>query len=426
MSVPPGNAGAAPPAPPAGRRPAGAPAPGRAAPLRVLAVSSLYPPHHLGGYELVHRGVDERLRAGGADVRVLVTNHVEQDALRCRLPDDPGVHRELRWYWRDHAFPRLSPPRTLGLERHNHRVLRRHLEEHRPDVVVFWAMGGMSLSLIGAVRRAGIPAVFVVHDRWPIYGPVFDRFARGIRPLAKARGPVARALGSDRPRGPEGPVLLNSLRLADELVRTRSIPPGWTVLAPGVALPDAPAPERPWGGRLLCLGRLDGRKGLDVAVDALRLLPDATTLTVVGGGDEAVAADLRRRADAAGVGGRLTIRSAVDRDALPALFAMHDALLFPVRWSEPFGLVPLEAMAHGRPVVSTAVGGQAEYLRNGENALVVPVDDPGALAAAVGRLAEDDGLRARLRAGGLETAAGLDERAFQAGVEAAIRRAVRT
>ncbi|CAB4959730.1 unannotated protein [freshwater metagenome] len=389
--------------------------------MRVLSISSLYPPHHLGGYELVHHGVDERLRASGADVRVLVTDHVEPGAVG--RPDDPGVHRELRWYWRDHAFPRLRPRAVLALERHNHRVLRRHLAEHRPDVVVFWAMGGMSLSLVGAVRRAGIPAVFVVHDRWPIYGPVFDRFARLTRPLRRAAGPVARRLGTDRPRGPEGTVLLNSLRLADELVRTRSIPPGWRVLAPGVPLPDAPAPERPWAGRLLCLGRLDERKGVDVVVDALALLPVETRLTVVGGGDPSVAAALRARADAAGVGGRLELRAAVDRTALPALFAEHDALVFPVRWSEPFGLVPLEAMSHGRPVVSTAVGGQAEYLEDGGNALVVPVDDPGAVAAAVRRLAGDPDLRARLRDGGLRTAAGLDETRFQEGVETAIRRA---
>ncbi|MEV4419762.1 glycosyltransferase [Patulibacter sp. NPDC049589] len=393
------------------------------APLRVLAISSLYPPHHLGGYELVHRGVDELLRAEGAAVRVLATDHREPAATDRGLADDPDVHRELRWYWDDHEFPRLGAREVLALERHNHRLLRRHLAEHRPDVVVFWAMGGMSLSLVGAVRSAGVPAVFVVHDRWPIYGPVFDRFARLVRPLRRAGGPIARALGSDRPRGPEGPVLLNSLRLADELVRTQSIPPGWDVVAPGVPLPDAPAPERPWGGRLLCLGRLDHRKGVDVVVDALRRLPHDVTLTVVGGGDEAVADDLRRRADRLGVGDRLALRGAVDRSALPALFAAHDALVFPVRWSEPFGLVPVEAMSFGVPVVSTAIGGQAEYLRDGENALVVPVDDPGAVADAVTRLSGDAALRSRLRAGGLATAAGLDERTFQAEVRRVILRA---
>jgi glycosyltransferase involved in cell wall biosynthesis len=136
-----------------------------------------------------------------------------------------------------------------------------------------------------------------------------------------------------------------------------------------------------------------------------------------------VADALRTRADAAGVGDRLELRPAVDRDAQPRLFAEHDALVFPVRWSEPFGLVPLEAMSFGRPVVSTAVGGQAEYLQDDENALIVPVDDPGAVATAVRRLAADPGLRARLRAGGLRTAAGLDEAGFQEDVERAIRRA---
>ncbi|WP_320671685.1 glycosyltransferase [Patulibacter defluvii] len=386
---------------------------------RALAISNLYPPHHLGGYELVHHGADRWLHDRGWAVRTLVTDHREPAA---GADDHPyPVQRALRWYWRDHGFPRLGPRRVVALERHNHRVLRAALAAHRPDVVLFWAMGGMSLSLVGAVRRAGIPAVFVVHDRWPIYGPVVDRFARALRPLPKLRGPLARALGSDRPRGAEGHVLLNSLQLADELVRTRSIPPGWRVAAPGVALPDAPRPPRPWRGRLLCLGRLDPRKGVDVAVAALAQLPPETRLTVAGGGDDQVAAALREQATRLGLGDRVELRGAVPHDQLPQLLDEHDALLFPVRWSEPFGLVPLEAMAHGRPVVATAIGGQSEYLRDGENALVVPPDDPRAIAAAVRALAADEPLRARLVADGRTTAAGLDERQFRATVERTAR-----
>jgi glycosyltransferase involved in cell wall biosynthesis len=413
------------PAPDPGAVPDGA-GPGDLAGLRVLAISSLYPPHHLGGYEAVHRGVDEELIRRGADVRVLVSDHLEQDALERRLPDPPGVHRELRSYWRDHAFPRMGPFRVLAQERHNHRVLRRHLQEHRPDVVVFWAMGGMSLSLVGAVRHAGIPEVHVVHDRWPIYGPQFDRFARGIRPLGPARGALARSLGSDRPRRPGGTVLLNSLRLADELVRTRSIPVGWRVISPGVQVPPELPPAPAWRGRLLCLGRLDPRKGPDVAVDALVALGPAFRLTIAGGGDAAVSRALRERADEAGVGPRLTLAGRIERDDVPALMAHHDALLFPVRWSEPFGLVPLEAMAHGLPVVATALGGQDEYLRDGENALVVPVDDPGAVAAAVRRLHGEPGLRERLRAGGRATAEEHDDVRVRARMADAIAGAATT
>ncbi len=91
-------------------------------------------------------------------------------------------------------------------------------------------------------------------------------------------------------------------------------------------------------------------------------------------------------------------------------------MLFPVTWPEPFGLVPLEAMACGRPVVATATGGAAEYLRDGENCLIVPVDDPQSLAAAVQRLAADEALRAGLVAGGHATAARLTQDAWVAAV----------
>jgi glycogen synthase len=94
----------------------------------------------------------------------------------------------------------------------------------------------------------------------------------------------------------------------------------------------------------------------------------------------------------------------VPREELPARYAAADAVLFPVRWREPWGVVPLEAMGVGRPVVATGRGGSGEYLRDGENALLFDAEDPAALAARVERLASDEMLRARLRAGGLETA----------------------
>src|SRR5258705_7342263 len=95
------------------------------------AATTPSPPHHLGGYELVWRSAVRSLRAQGHAVRVLTTD--------LRLPsrsepEDDDVHRELRWWWRDHAFPDFSPAARVAVERHNGRVLARHLEELRPDV----------------------------------------------------------------------------------------------------------------------------------------------------------------------------------------------------------------------------------------------------------------------------------------------------
>jgi glycogen synthase len=88
-----------------------------------------------------------------------------------------------------------------------------------------------------------------------------------------------------------------------------------------------------------------------------------------------------------------------------------------VLWEEPWGLVPLEAMAVGRPVVATGSGGSAEYMRHEQNCLIFkPRDDPAALADAVRRVAGDAALRRRLRENGFETARRHTEDAFNQAV----------
>ena len=73
------------------------------------------------------------------------------------------------------------------------------------------------------------------------------------------------------------------------------------------------------------------------------------------------------------------------------------ALVVPSAWEEPLGLVALEAMACGVPVVATAVGGIPEVVEHGRNGLLVAPEDPDALAGAIRRVLDDDALRGRLR-----------------------------
>src|SRR5205807_5019445 len=134
-------------------------------PVRVLAVGNMYPPHHFGGYELVWRSAVEHLRSRGHEVHVLTTGHREKVGLdEAADVAEADISRALRWYWRDHRFPRIGLRARIELERENWRTLERHLAEHRPDVVAWWAMGGMSLSLIERVRLRGIAAVAFVND----------------------------------------------------------------------------------------------------------------------------------------------------------------------------------------------------------------------------------------------------------------------
>jgi glycogen synthase len=375
--------------------------------LRVLTVSVLYPPHHLGGYELICDGVTRAARSRGHEVRILTSDF---RAAAVGVPDELPVERVLRSYLdatAEHAA-RLTPVQRLRLERANAAVMERTLRDFAPDVVNWWGMGGMSLSLIERVRRRSVASVLVIQDDWLSYGFQSDgwtRMTRRVLPLAPVLEP---ALGIPIRYRLEraGRFLFNSEHSLRAAATAGIAPVDCAVVTSGVhARYLSQAPSEPWRWRLLHVGRLDPAKGIDLAVAALADLPPETTLTIAGAGGKAYAQSLSRQADALGAGERVRLLGPVEPAALPALYATADAVLFPIRWEEPWGLVPLEAMGVGRPVVAVARGGARTYLRDGENSLLIGSEDPHALATAVRRLAADGELRERLRAGGARTAA---------------------
>jgi len=391
-----------------------------ARPLRVLSVGNLYPPHYAGGYELMWRTWVEHARAAGHVVRVLCSD----ERTGATGADDPDVHRELRRYWRASGSPKLSLRERLALERSNAAVVRRHLGELAPDVVAWWGMGGMALSSIEQVRRAGVPAVAFVMDDWLTYQPPGDAWLR----LFARRPRLGRAV--DRLTGI--PTRVDWARAAtyvfvSETLRRQGPRLPRTAVEPSGVADDFldPRPSRPWAWRLLSVGRIDPRKGVGTAIEALAELPEAT-LTVAGTGPAALLAELRALAEQLGVAERVTFAGAVARADLPALYERHDAVVFPVVWEEPWGLVPLEAMALGRPVTASGRGGSGEYLRDGENCLLHDPGDAASLAATVRRLAEDEALRGRLLTGGLETARRYTESRFNRAATEIVERVSRS
>src|SRR3954471_5864080 len=142
--------------------------------MRVLTVGSMYPPHDLGGgYEITWRSWVGWQRARGDQVRVLTTDF-RAPGVVAEEPE-PDVRRELRWYWRDHGFPRMSRRARRELEAWNAALLDEEVEAFRPDAIAWWAMGGMSLALIPQAAARGVPAVGVVGDYWMDYGPASAR-----------------------------------------------------------------------------------------------------------------------------------------------------------------------------------------------------------------------------------------------------------
>jgi glycosyltransferase involved in cell wall biosynthesis len=151
------------------------------------------------------------------------------------------------------------------------------------------------------------------------------------------------------------------------------------------------------------------RKGIDDAIRVTAQLPETELL--IAGGPEAGTFDddpevqrLRGLAADLGVAERVRLLGSVDHQRLAPLIRSADAVLC-LPWYEPFGIVPLEAMACGVPVVASAVGGLLDTVVPGLTGLHVRARDPDHAAAAVRRLLADPATRRRMSRRGVERVA---------------------
>jgi glycogen synthase len=352
---------------------------------------------------------------------VLTTDTLVEDV----EPAIDDANRSLRWHLSDGRFESLGPAQRAALTRHNLRTLAEHLTSFAPDVVGWWSMGGLSLTMLEVVRRKGISAAAFVHDEWLDYGRRVDPWLKTFTGRRRGRLAGPAELVSRMPTRVEFASAAH-YAFVSEYTRSHALGLGLGLKSTSVAHSGIhtdfldPAPPRAWGWRLLYVGRIDPRKGIDTAIASLAHLPDESQLVIAGSWDRTEEARLLDLAETLGVAHRVDFRGKLDRDALLRAYASTDVTVFPVRWNEPWGLVPLEAMGRARPVVATGRGGSSEYLRDGENCLLFEADDERSLARAVTSLAESDELRERLRRAGRETAAKHTEPRFNREVEAVL------
>ena len=180
--------------------------------------------------------------------------------------------------------------------------------------------------------------------------------------------------------------------------------------------PDRDGRAREAPARLLTVGRAVAKKGIDTVLDALALLPGdmAWTWTHVGGG--ALTADLKARAAGLGLSERITWRGALAQEDVLALYRASDVFVLPCRVAEDGdrdGLpnVLMEAQSQGLVCLSTPVSAIPELIADSVTGILVPPDDPAALAEALRRLIADPALRHRLgKAGAARVRADFDHR----------------
>ncbi|MFJ9916230.1 glycosyltransferase [Actinacidiphila glaucinigra] len=279
------------------------------------------------------------------------------------------------------------------------RHLSRSWRLRPPDIVHshFWMSG---MACLQAAGQLGLPLVHTYHA----LGTVKRRHqgAADTSPASRVAWETEVGIGCDRLIATcrDEVIELASMGIAEQ--RVSVVPCGvdtdrFTPLGPA-------APRGPQRHRLLQVGRMVPRKGAAVSIAALQRLP-GTELVVVGGPpreclhEDPEVRRLRELALSAGVAERVRFTGGVSGEQVALLMRGADLVVCPADY-EPFGIVPLEAMGCGRPVVATTVGGHLDTVTDPGTGRLVPPRSPTALALAVGGLLADPAARAACGAAG--------------------------
>lgn len=277
------------------------------------------------------------------------------------------------------------------------RGLYRRLGSDRPEILHVHTYGTNQAAVARRYhRRTGVPYVLTAHYHpiWSIHGGRVRHLIRGFydrRLAAPIVGDAAR--------------IIVQTREEERLLRSNGIPlPPLEIIPPGYS-PATPPPDpgafarafRVDGPFVLFVGRLASNKGLAALVDAFADLHrwDAHAFLVLVGADGGEQGAIERRVRELGLAERVRLTGFVADESLLAA-AFREARLFalPSQY-EAFGLVLLESLAQGTPVIASRVGGIPEFVEDGKAGRLIPPEDSVSLAAAFRELWDDAATRQR-------------------------------
>jgi glycosyltransferase involved in cell wall biosynthesis len=362
--------------------------------VQIAQLSTRYPPGP-GGVERHVAEISRRLVARGHGVTVL-TSDLYQEFPWKRLGAD--VPRRESRYGID---IRRVPVWTLPGELHYpfFRGLGRELAEAHPDIAHVHTYGTNHAAVTRRYhRRARIPYVISAHYHpiWSIHGGWLRHRLRGFYDRILAASIVA-----------EASTLIVQTHEEERLVRENGfplprveiIPPGYTPLAEPRTEPDAFARQLGLDGPFaLFVGRLASNKGLLPLVEAFRTLAkhDPTAQLVIVGEDGGEKGSVERAIEHAGLQNRVHLTGFLaDERLLASAFREARVFVLPSEY-ESFGLVLLEALAQGTPVIASKVGGIPEFVEDRRAGLLVPPMEVAPLAEALVDLWDDESMRRRL------------------------------
>ncbi|MBK8047642.1 MAG: glycosyltransferase family 4 protein [Anaerolineales bacterium] len=384
--------------------------------MRALFLTNFYPPYIVGGYELWCQEVAEGMKARGHAVEVLTSTH----GVKGPLGQEEGITRTL------HLMTDIDYYKPVDFFLHwqaeeaaNREAVTQAIARFAPDVVLVWGMWNLSLT-VPAIAEKLLPGALHTSCRRIGRATSIRILLSGCCRRGKARRWVklplrAAAMHQLQRAGYPPQLAFEHVVCCSEYVRTTLVAAGQLPASAGVLLGGTdPKPfvehsacRAPLGDRpveLLFFGRLIHDKGAHTALEAMGILRQNgvsnVRLTVLGSGHPDYEAHLHRHAETLGIQDEVTFLRQVARDEIPALLSRFDIYLFTSIWAEPMARSVMEAMASGLLVIGTTVGGQAEMVSDGENALTFVAGDSEGLAHQIKRAVDDPALCRRLAMAG--------------------------
>jgi len=383
--------------------------------LKILVVSNFYPPYHIGGYELGCFNVVQQLKKRGHHIKVLtstygVSGQVFQDEVLRRL--------HLRPPFEMSKIGKLF--KLFCMEKNNQSVFSRLCGEFDPDIVYFWNMGNISISLISVAQRMKKAICYYVFDDWlanwqqnpwnTFWANTENNFMVALAKILLC--PIARLLSLETSvKSPD----LRYVQFASNYLKRNAIThkmgaEGAEVIYWGIdqekfsynAIKRVPR-------RILYVGQIVRHKGLHTLIEAFGVLlrenpSDAIHLQVVGGSTQPeYERQMRQMVIDLNLSQRVSFLGPVAQEELPGIYHQNDILVFPSIWEEPFGITLLEAMSCGLGIVSTQTGGIPEILTDEINALCFSKENARDCVRQISRLLHDQELFENIRLNARQT-----------------------
>lgn len=365
--------------------------------MKVVQITNLYPPFARGGAEIYVENLVKALSSGSADNVYVITNVRGREFKDRRI-----INLNLR---NSDALTSLLIPNFLIYKK-----IKKFLSELQPDIVHVHNIHA-TLSSAAVFASRGFPLVMTVHDfylfcptlrfvhedgkicamdkcitcmkkyysseikkRWGacrIFSGMLrsDMFCRLLYEIRKNR--LKRII-------PLIDKFICPNKSQKELLKVAGVPEDKLTTLPYTSDFKVKEIARPEGKYIGYAGGLIREKGVHVLLEALSLLPEDTKLLIAG--DGIFKNELVRMSGNLGIKNRVRFLGKLGRDEMRSFYDKIHVLVVPSLWPEVLGIVGLEAMTSGKPVIGSNIGGIPDWIEDGVNGFLVPPDSPKSLA----------------------------------------------